>query len=184
MDKKKLIYILSGIMGGIILLIVVISIILGVSNKKTSYENMEQIMANAAYEYYQNNLSKLPNESIRTSVVDENTLVNEKFMKPIKKYTKDESCKGNVVVTYNNNDYDDERITSMRINDIREFWNNLNLLRKYYYIVNNSKDTAMYIAWADKDNKENYIQYSDKELEEYFKDIDMSIEDAKRIVGE
>lgn len=91
---------------GIIVLIIIISIIFAIVNRKTSYENMEQIMANAAYEYYQNNLSKLPNESIRTSVVDENTLVNEKFMKPIKKYTKDESCKGNVVVTYNNNDYD------------------------------------------------------------------------------
>lgn len=76
----------------------------------------------------------------------------------------------------------DERETSMRINDIKEFWNNLNLLRKYYYIVNNSKDTAMYIAWTDKDNKENYIQYSDKELEEYFKDIDMSIDEVKRLI--
>ena len=42
----------------------------------------------------------------------------------------------------------------------------------------------MYIAWTDKDNKENYIQYSDKELEEYFKDIDMSIEEVKKLIGD
>lgn len=105
-DSKKKIKIFGIGAIVIILLIIIISIIFAIVNRRTSYENMEQIMANAAYEYYQNNLSKLPNESIRTSVVDENTLVNEKFMKPIKKYTKDESCTGNVVVTYNNNDYD------------------------------------------------------------------------------
>ena len=110
--------------------------------------------------------------------------LNEDTAEEIREQIREQIKKGKQKYEYSNNDYDDERTTSMRINDIREFWNNLNLLRKYYYIVNNSKDTAMYIAWTDKDNKENYIQYSDKELEDYFKDIDMSIEDARRIVGE
>lgn len=102
----------------------------------------------------------------------------------IREQIREQIKKGKQKYEYDNNDEisSSERETSMRINDIKEFWNNLNLLRKYYYIVNNSKDTAMYIAWTDKDNKENYIQYSDKELEEYFKDIDMSIEDAKRLI--
>lgn len=111
----------------------------------------------------------------------------------VRNQIKEQIKKGKQKYEYSNNDerisYDeissyDERETSMKINDIREFWNNLNLLRKYYYIVNNSKDTAMYIAWTDKDNKENYIQYSDKELEEYFKDIDMSIEEVKKLIGD
>lgn len=109
---------------------------------------------------------------------------NEDTAEEIREQIREQIKKGKQKYEYSNNDYDDERTTSMRINDIREFWNNLNLLRKYYYIVNNSKDTAMYIAWTDKDNKENYIQYSDKELEDYFKDIDMSIEDVKKIIGE
>lgn len=107
---------------------------------------------------------------------------NEDTAEEVREQIREQIKKGKQKYEYNNNNYDDERTTSMRINDIREFWNNLNLLRKYYYIVNNSKDTAMYIAWTDKDNKENYIQYSDKELEDYFKDIDMSIEDVKRLI--
>lgn len=121
--------------------------------------------------------------------------LNEDTAEEIREQIREQIKKGKQKYEYNNYDERissndeisssyDERETSMRINDIREFWNNLNLLRKYYYIVNNSKDTAMYIAWTDKDNKENYIQYSDKELEEYFKDIDMSIEEVKKLIGD
>lgn len=113
---------------------------------------------------------------------DLNNDSNEDTTEEIREQIREQIKKGKQKYEYSNNDYDDERTTSMRINDIREFWNNLNLLRKYYYIANNSKDTAMYIAWTDKDNKENYIQYSDKELEEYFKDIDMSIDEVKKLI--
>lgn len=90
----------------VIVLIIILAIIIAIINRKTSYEDMENIMSKAAYSYYQDNLGKLPTESSKTSVVDETTLVNGKYMKSIKKYTKDETCKGRVEVTYNNGDFD------------------------------------------------------------------------------
>ena len=59
----------------------------------------------------------------------------------VRNQIKEQIKKGKQKYEYSNNDerisYDeissyDERETSMKINDIREFWNNLNLLRKYY----------------------------------------------------
>lgn len=105
-ESKKKIKLLGIGLIGFIILIIIIAIIVAIINRKTSYEDMEIIMSKAAYSYYQDNLGKLPTESSKTSVVDETTLVNGKYMKSIKKYTKDETCKGRVEVTYNNGDFD------------------------------------------------------------------------------
>lgn len=105
-ESKKKIKLLGIGLIGFIMLIIIIAIIVAIINRKTSYEDMEIIMSKAAYSYYQDNLGKLPTESSKTSVVDETTLVNGKYMKSIKKYTKDETCKGRVEVTYNNGDFD------------------------------------------------------------------------------
>lgn len=104
-SKKKLKLFGIGLIA-IIILIIVISIIVAIINRKTSYEDMEVIMEKAAYDYYQNNLSQLPTESVKTSVVSAQTLTDQEYMKSIEKYTKDSSCTGNVVVTYVNGDFD------------------------------------------------------------------------------
>ena len=90
----------------IIALIIIISIIVGIINRKTSYENMEKIMEEAAVKYYENNLGQLPTADVKTTIVSAQTLVEQKYMKEISKYTKDESCSGNVMVTYRDGEYD------------------------------------------------------------------------------
>lgn len=106
MDKKKLIYILSGIMGGIILLIVVISIILGVSNKKTSYENIEKRLRTAAQSYLSANENLFPKEESGSIIIEGDTLENGKYIKPISKMVKEGiSCSAKVIVTKNGGNY-------------------------------------------------------------------------------
>lgn len=90
----------------VIILIIIVSIIVSIINRKTSYEDMETIMEEAAYKYYQQNLGQLPTAEIKTSVVSAQTLVEQEYMKEISKYTKNESCSGNVIVTYMDGDYD------------------------------------------------------------------------------
>lgn len=89
----------------IVILIIIIAVVVAIINRKTSYEKMEEIMESAAYKYYQDNPDMLPNSNIKKTVVSAETLVESEYMKEISKYTKDESCTGNVEVTYNDSDY-------------------------------------------------------------------------------
>ena len=102
--KKLMIFGISFV--GIIILIIIISIIVSIVNRRTSYEDMEEIMEKAAYNYYQQNLGQLPTETVKTTVISAQTLVEQEYMKEISKYTKDESCSGNVIVTYYDGEYD------------------------------------------------------------------------------
>lgn len=104
-SKKKLMLFGIGFVV-VIILIIIISIIVSIVTRKTSYEDMETIMEEAAYKYYQQNLGQLPTADVKTSVVSAQTLVEQEYMKEISKYTKDESCSGNVIVTYVDGDYD------------------------------------------------------------------------------
>ncbi|MBE6161229.1 MAG: hypothetical protein E7158_03315 [Firmicutes bacterium] len=104
-ESKKRIKIFGVAVVVFILLIIVIAIIVAIVNRKTSYEEMEDIMAKAAYKYYEDNKGQLPTEEVKTTVVSAQTLVEKEYMKPISKYTKDESCSGNVVVTYKDGEY-------------------------------------------------------------------------------
>ena len=111
----------------VIVLIIVISIIVSILGKKTSYESMEEIMEKAAYEYYQDNLGQLPTADVKETVISAQTLVEQEYMKEISKYTKDDSCSGNVVVTYRNGEYDyqgyltcDNFVTSLLVDKVKK----------------------------------------------------------------
>lgn len=157
----------------VIVLIILLSIIISIVMRKTSYEDVEEIMEKAAYEYYQNNLGQLPNGEVKTSVVSAQTLEEQKYMKSIVKYTKNESCTGNVVVTYNNGDYDyqgyltcNDFTTSLLVDKIKKdnptvttgagLYDENGLLRFRGEQVNNYlkiKDTLYRIIKIDTENK-------------------------------
>lgn len=157
----------------VIILIILLSIIISIVMRKTSYEDVEEIMEKAAYEYYQNNLGQLPNGEVKTSVVSAQTLEEQKYMKSIVKYTKNESCTGNVVVTYNDGDYDyqgyltcNDFTTSLLVDKIKKdnptvttgagLYDENGLLRFRGEQVNNYlkiKDTLYRIIKIDTENK-------------------------------
>ena len=97
--RKKLMKMMLVIGGGLILLLIiifVISIVLG--SKSKSYEEVEQIMKNAAIKYYGVQSGLLPKEGEVVSVkVD--TLVSDEYMKSLTKLRKNESCTGRVEVS-------------------------------------------------------------------------------------
>ena len=65
---------------------------------------------------------------------------------------------------------------------MKDFWNSLNIIRKYQYVIDNSKDTALYMAWVDKDNPKNNEEYTEEEINEMLEEIDNKklIEELKK----
>lgn len=105
-DKKKLIYILGGILGALILLIVIIFVVIVMSNKKLSFENIEKRLKTAAENYFASNTSSLPSEEGVSVTIDAETLENGKYLKPISKMVKEgTSCSAKVIVTKNRDNY-------------------------------------------------------------------------------
>lgn len=66
----------------------------------------------------------------------------------------------------------DEVKTGEKLSLMKDFWNNLNIIRKYQYVIDNSKDTALYMAWVDKDNPKNNEEYTEEEINEMLEEID------------
>ena len=97
-NKKLITYVGIGV-GVVALIFVVLFVIKIMTGGKLSYENIESKMIDAAERYYEDEEHKLPSESETVSV---ETLVSEKYMKPLEKYTKKNvTCTGEVKVSYN-----------------------------------------------------------------------------------
>lgn len=107
MDKKKLIYILTGIMGGIIVIVGVIALITSLTSKKTlSYESIVVELENAAISYFKSNSSSLPTEDGASVSVDASTLTNGGYMNDLSEMVKEGvSCSAKVEVTKNGDNY-------------------------------------------------------------------------------
>lgn len=106
MDKKKLIYILAGVMIFMVVIIIAVAIISSVGSKKLSYENIEDKMESAAKAYFKDKASSLPQEEGKSVIVDASTLSNSKYMKELSDMVKDGvSCTGKVIVTKNGAKY-------------------------------------------------------------------------------
>lgn len=101
--RKKLMKMMLIIGGGLILLLIIIFVIsIALGSKNKSYEEVEQIMKNAAIKYYGVQSGLLPKEGEVVSVkVD--TLVSDEYMKSLTKLRKNESCTGRVEVSRVNN---------------------------------------------------------------------------------
>lgn len=68
------------------------------SRKKYSYTDVEGIMRNAAISYFQDNKKSLPATTSKNVEISDSVLSEEGYMKPLEKYTKNDSCSGKVVV--------------------------------------------------------------------------------------
>lgn len=106
MDKKKLIYILSAVMGVMILFVVIIALVSSCSNKTLTYDKIENTLKSAANSYFEDNTTLLPNEEGVSVTVDSNTLVNGGYMKALSELVEEgTSCSAKVIVTKNGHNY-------------------------------------------------------------------------------
>ncbi len=102
MDKKTLWWLIGGL-GGIILLILILVLLNKLTQKEyLSYENVELKLVSAAEKYYNDNQNLLPRIEGGTSTITLAALVNGGYIKPLSNYLKDgSSCDARVVVTKN-----------------------------------------------------------------------------------
>ena len=125
------------------LIIMAIAIVVKVIGLKVSYEALEEKLEQAAAQYLIKNPSNLPSGSNPTVVVSANTLIENKYIKELKKYVKDSSCTANVVVDYVNNDYKYQAYLTCnsfkteKLGDVLKKNNNISLVKEGLYEMNN-----------------------------------------------
>lgn len=106
MDRKKLIYIMGGVMGGIILLVVIIFIVIGTSNKTLSYDKIESRLETATENYLRDNESMLPKKEGGSITIDSAALESGDYIKPMSTMLKEGiTCSAKVIVTKNGENY-------------------------------------------------------------------------------
>lgn len=103
MDNKKLIILLSSIVGVIVVLLVVVWLMSVFSDKKFTYEEVEEKIITAADSYYKNNPTLLPSND-GDYTLSYQTLVDNNYIKPLKDLLVDgESCTVSITVYIYNN---------------------------------------------------------------------------------
>ena len=108
-DGRKKLLIMTGIMIGLVVLIMIILLIATSSNGKSmTYSNIEQKLLKAAMSYYNENKALLPQNDGEKIMVDDATLSSTKHMKSMSDLTskmKGVSCTGEVIVTKTDKTY-------------------------------------------------------------------------------
>lgn len=103
--RKKLLYLGGIILGGVLILFLILFIVSSITGKNYSYDDMEEIMTNAAIAYFEDNPDKLPSENQKVEI-DVATLAASGYMDELVEYTgEDSTCTGKVTVQVNGDDY-------------------------------------------------------------------------------
>lgn len=103
-EKKKLIRLLALLLGVVILFILVMFLLTSCSNGSKSYEDIENIMVEAAESYFADHTDNLPKKDGGTQTIDASVLSAEGYMKDLSKYT-DAVCTGTVKVQKSGSTY-------------------------------------------------------------------------------
>lgn len=103
--RKKLLFLGAIILGGVLVLFLILFIVSSVMGRNYTYDDMEEIMTNAAMAYFEDNPDKLPSENQRVEI-DVATLAASGYMDEMVEYTgEDSTCTGKVTVQTNGDDY-------------------------------------------------------------------------------
>lgn len=104
--KKRMMKVMAFIVGGTILLIFILYIVSLVSGRKYTYDQIEEILTEAAEGYFADYPDSLPKEDGSIVEVDSSNLVAAGKMKDLNEYTKDNvTCTGSVQVEKSGSEY-------------------------------------------------------------------------------
>ena len=97
--KKRLIKLMLIIGGGMLILLLILFLISALFTKSYTYESVEEVMKNAAMNYFEEHKENLPKDETQTVEIQVNTLVEAGKMKTLDDYLgKDCGCTGRVEV--------------------------------------------------------------------------------------
>ena len=96
--RAKIIKMFVIVIIGLIIFLAIGFIISLLTRKNYTYASLEDEMKNAAMEYFKDNKSKLPKNDTEIVEIDANILANNKYMKALDKYIRNEECNGKVMV--------------------------------------------------------------------------------------
>ncbi len=104
--RKRMILVFASILGFVLLALLLLFLFSFFFGKKPTYVEIENIMKDAAIEYYKNHKGRLPTDNQTVEAVDDDILVRNEYMKPLSKYLEEGvHCLGKVEVDYNNGNY-------------------------------------------------------------------------------
>ncbi len=103
-NKQKMTFLIS-IIGVMLLIIVVISLVVKLMNKKPAYDELEKKLVIAAEKYMSDYPTSLPTKNRETATISDTTLIENKYLKKLSHYVRDESCNAEVKVYYNDGSY-------------------------------------------------------------------------------
>lgn len=96
--RDKIISMFKIVLIALIIILVVGFIISIFSKKNYSYSSVEDVMRDAAINYFKDNSGKLPKTDDQVVEVGTDILINNGYMKKLSHYIKDEDCSGKVTV--------------------------------------------------------------------------------------
>lgn len=89
-----------------LIVILVIGFVISLFTKKDyNYATVEDIMKEAAIDYFKDNKNKLPKNTDETVEIAASVLANNKYMKSLDWYLKNDECSGKVLVEKSDSDY-------------------------------------------------------------------------------
>lgn len=160
LDKQKLI-LFGSIIGVMVAIIITISIVVKIVGVRISYEKLEEKLEVAAEKYMADYPNNLPTKENPVTVVSATTLIQDKYIKELKKYVKDSSCTANVNVYWNEGKYRyqtyltcNEFKTQMLIDEIKNS-NKISSFGEGLYEMNGE---LVYRG----ENPNNYIKFADE----------------------
>lgn len=104
--KKKLLVLGEIILGGAIVLLLILFLLSSFVQKNYSYDDIEEIMKNAAIAYFEDNSDKLPSLENERVEITADILAASEYMKEMTEYTGENlTCTGKVSVQTNGDEY-------------------------------------------------------------------------------
>lgn len=105
--NKRMLFLLAGVIGFFILIILIVWIIGMFKNSSLSYTELENKMVSASKQYFSDRKDTLPINNGESFEINSSTLSEAGYMKPLVEYLKDDTvvCSGKVTVTKNGDYY-------------------------------------------------------------------------------
>ncbi len=104
-NNKQKVHLFGSLVFVMLIIIIAIAVTVNINGTKWSYEKLEEKMESATRAYLSEHPDKNPSSTNPTVIIEDNTLIEGDYLKELKKYVKDESCTGKVMVDYENASY-------------------------------------------------------------------------------